>query len=59
MRPSFITLGVDSLPLLMAGPGIPAGHVVKQLVSHVDLFPTAVANAGGHCQVLTGVAFQK
>jgi choline-sulfatase len=38
--------GAVGVPLLMAGPGIPPGHVVKQLVSHVDLFPTAVANAG-------------
>jgi len=28
------------VPLLMAGPGIPAGKVVDQLTSHVDLFPT-------------------
>ncbi len=38
--------GSVGVPLLMAGPGIPAGRVVQQLVSHVDLFPTAVANAG-------------
>ena len=38
--------GSVGVPLLMAGPGIPTGHVVKQLVSHVDLFPTAIANAG-------------
>ena len=38
--------GSVGVPLLMAGPGIPHGQLVKQLVSHVDLFPTAVANAG-------------
>ena len=38
--------GSVGVPLLMAGPGVPAARVVNQLVSHVDLFPTAVANAG-------------
>jgi choline-sulfatase len=43
--------GSVGVPLLMSGPGVPAGHVVKQLVSHVDLFPTAIANAGAQLAV--------
>jgi choline-sulfatase len=31
----------------MAGPDIPAGQVVEQIVSHVDLFPTVVETVGG------------
>ena len=42
--------GSVGVPLLMAGPDVPAGHVVKQLVSHVDLFPTAIANAGAQLE---------
>jgi choline-sulfatase len=38
--------GAISVPLLLAGPGIPQGHVVHQLVSHVDLFPTLVESCG-------------
>lgn len=34
------------VPLLMSGPGIPAGKVVDQVTSHVDLFPT-IAEAVG------------
>lgn len=34
------------VPLLMSGPGIPAGKVVDQVASHVDLFPT-IAEAVG------------
>jgi choline-sulfatase len=34
------------VPLLMAGPEIPAGRVVNQVASLVDLFPTIVAGAG-------------
>ena len=34
------------VPLLMAGAGIPAGKVVDQISSHVDLFPT-IAEAVG------------
>ncbi len=38
--------GSVGVPLLIAGPGVPANRVVRQLVSHVDLFPTAVECAG-------------
>lgn len=34
------------VPLLMMGPGIPAGGVADQLVSLVDLFPTILEGAG-------------
>ncbi|MGI9476779.1 MAG: sulfatase-like hydrolase/transferase [Hyphomicrobiaceae bacterium] len=34
------------VPLVMAGPDIPAGRVVKQITSHVDLFPTVLESAG-------------
>ena len=35
------------VPLLMMGPGIPAGRVSRQLTSLVDVFPTIVEGAGG------------
>jgi choline-sulfatase len=38
--------GSIGVPLLLSGPGIPAGRVVRQIASHVDLFPTIVAGAG-------------
>jgi choline-sulfatase len=38
--------GAVGVPLLIAGPGVPANRVVRQLVSHVDLFPTVVECAG-------------
>jgi choline-sulfatase len=31
-----------AIPLVMSGPGIPAGRVVEEPVSHVDLYPTLV-----------------
>ena len=34
------------VPLLLSGPGVPHGKVSKQIVSHVDLFPTLVEGAG-------------
>jgi len=34
------------VPLLLSGPGVPQGKVSKQIVSHVDLFPTLVEGAG-------------
>jgi choline-sulfatase len=37
------TVGV---PLIMAGPDIPANGEVKQLTSHVDLFPTILESMG-------------
>jgi choline-sulfatase len=39
--------GAIGVPLLIAGPEIPAGRVVTENVSHVDLFPTLVKGAGG------------
>jgi choline-sulfatase len=38
--------GGVGVPLLLSGPGVPKGKVSKQLVSHVDLFPTLVEGAG-------------
>jgi len=38
--------GSVGVPLLIAGPGVPANRVVQQLVSHVDLFPTMVECVG-------------
>ena len=35
-----------SVPMIMAGPGIPAGHRVGQITSHVDLYPTFLEAAG-------------
>jgi len=37
------SLGV---PLIMRGPGIPKGRVVKEIVSHVDLFDTILESVG-------------
>ncbi len=34
------------VPLIMAGPDVPSGRVVKQITSHVDLFPTVLESAG-------------
>lgn len=34
------------VPLIMAGPGVPAGRRVRQLVSHVDLHPTILESFG-------------
>jgi choline-sulfatase len=34
------------VPLLLCGPGVPQGKVSRQIVSHVDLFPTVVEAAG-------------
>ncbi len=38
--------GGVGVPLLLSGPGVPRGKVSKQIVSHVDLFPTLVEGAG-------------
>lgn len=35
-----------AVPLLMAGPDIAPGSVVKQITSHVDLFPTVLESTG-------------
>lgn len=40
--------GAVGVPLLLAGAGVPEGRVVRQLVSHVDLFPTVVEGAGAN-----------
>lgn len=48
------------VPLLMAGAGIPAGKVVDQVSSHVDLFPTIAEAVGAPLdaqdQTLPGVS---
>lgn len=36
------------VPLVLRGPGVPAGAVVDTPVSHVDLFPTILQTAGIH-----------
>ena len=38
--------GAAGVPLILTGAGVPEGRVVRQLVSHVDLFPTLVKGAG-------------
>src|SRR5918996_1367340 len=38
--------GSIGVPLLISGPGVPAGRVARQVASHVDLFPTLVAGVG-------------
>ena len=38
--------GSVGVPLLLSGPGVPQGKVSRQIVSHVDLFPTLVEGAG-------------
>ena len=35
-----------AVPLMMMGADIPSGHVVNQLTSHVDLFPTILESLG-------------
>ncbi len=38
--------GSSGVPLIVAGAGIPEGRIVRELVSHVDLYPTLVECAG-------------
>ena len=38
--------GSVGVPLMLCGPGVPAGRAVEQLVSHVDMFPTVVEGVG-------------
>lgn len=38
--------GSVGVPLIMCGPDVPAGRRVRQLASHVDLFPTIVESVG-------------
>ena len=38
--------GGVGVPLLISGPGVPQGKVSRQIVSHVDLFPTLIEGAG-------------
>lgn len=38
--------GAVGVPLVLSGPGVPQGKVSRQIVSHVDLFPTLVEGAG-------------
>lgn len=42
------------VPLLISGPGIPAGAGVEHLSSHVDLLPTLLGLAGLDAAALTG-----
>ena len=35
-----------AVPLIIAGPDVPQGRAVQQIVSHVDLFPTIVESVG-------------
>lgn len=36
------------IPLIVRGPGVPAGHVTKAVTTHTDLSPTILELAGGH-----------
>jgi choline-sulfatase len=38
--------GAVGVPLILAGPSVPCGRVVRQCVSHVDLFPTLIEAMG-------------
>ncbi|MGI9523679.1 MAG: sulfatase-like hydrolase/transferase [Hyphomicrobiaceae bacterium] len=38
--------GAIGVPLIMSGPDMPSGRVVKQVTSHVDLFPTILECTG-------------
>lgn len=38
--------GAIGVPLVMSGPGLPHGRVSRQIVSHVDLYPTLIEGAG-------------
>lgn len=46
--PTGTTLHEESagVPLIVAGPDVPAGHVVDSPVSHIDCAPTILASAG-------------
>jgi choline-sulfatase len=35
-----------AVPLIIAGPGVPVGQVVSEVVSQVDLFPTIIESVG-------------
>jgi len=39
--------GAIGVPMILSGPGLPAGRAVTDTVHHVDLMPTLVALAGG------------
>ena len=38
--------GAIGVPLIVAGPGVPRDAVSRQLVSHVDIYPTLIEGAG-------------
>jgi len=40
-----------AVPLIMAGPGVPEGRAVNQLVSHVDIYPTLIEAMGGRFSI--------
>jgi arylsulfatase A-like enzyme len=44
--PSAMSANVTRDPLLVAGPGIPAGAVVEEMVELIDVFPTLLELAG-------------
>jgi arylsulfatase A-like enzyme len=46
------------VPLILQGPGIPAGKVIEPVVEHVDLMPTLLELAGLDQSTLTGVQGQ-
>lgn len=44
------------VPLILAGPGVPAGAVRREPVSHVDVYPTVMACVGAAAQEAAGVS---
>lgn len=46
------------VPLILQGPGIPAGQVIAPVVEHVDLMPTLLQLAGLDQETLAGVQGQ-
>jgi choline-sulfatase len=45
--------GSAGVPMIMAGPDVPAGRVVEQPVSHIDLYPTILEAFGLPATVMT------
>ncbi len=43
--------GAVAVPLIVAGPGVPAGAVIETPVSHVDCYPTIVESVGAPLSV--------
>ncbi len=40
-----------AVPLIVAGPGVPEGRTVNQIVSHVDLYPTLIEAMGARFSI--------